>query len=303
MRQQLCGRRRSKRTVNEGYRNSTADVIAYLKRNGFSDETARWIAHETLVCVFREHGRRVSPTGLGDDLYLIAKKVLAGAAGCARTGEQAVPPTSPILDSPIESPENEIVAKVDGERARQILARAGRWIGCLVAFPGGAAMFVKRIVGKGYVAAGAGSAVAAVAVASLVVPGLLPDNDEEHATIDGQNRTPIVQSIRTATTSSQDGRRDGAPVSHRSIPTSTEPAQGALPPASRLELAADTGPGRKQSSEVEIATPVGPIRVASGSDADGPATASSACERLPAGCPSLQVNAEDAPTTDGTPTP
>lgn len=189
---------------------------------------------------------------------------------------------------------------MDRERARQILAR---WLGCLVAIPGLGAMFVKRIAGKGYVVAGTGGAVALAAMAPFFVPGLLPDHDDEHATIDGQNRTPIVQSIRAATTSSQDGRRDGSPVSHPSIPTSIEPAQDALPPASRFELAADTGPGRKQSSELEIATPVGPIRVASGSDADGPATASSACEGLPAGCPSMQVSAEDAPTTDGTPTP
>lgn len=65
MRQQPCRRRRSERTVDDGYRNSTAEVVAYLKHNGFSDETARLIAHETLICVWEEHGRRVSPIGLG----------------------------------------------------------------------------------------------------------------------------------------------------------------------------------------------------------------------------------------------
>lgn len=293
------------------YRSAEAKLVAYLKSKGYSDEDARRIAHETLRRVWEVHGPWVNPIALGDDLYLIAKMVAEHAAHDVRRvpmGEQLASPAALPPDPIIESPEEEVIAAVDAQRAWRILKPGGRWLGGLVAIFGLGALWMKRITEKGVVAAGTGSVVAAVA--GLTVYGLLPDDRPGRAPVDDQNKAPIVHAIETATTRSVDGQRPGSTVSHPSYPMSTEPVRNTVPVApentapiaSELELAADTGPGRKQASRAEIATPIGPVGVASGSDADGPATASSVCEDLRAGCPGVHVATDDAPTTDDTPT-
>lgn len=295
------------------YRSAKVKLVAYLKSKGYSDEDARWTAHETLLRVWEVHGPWVNPIALGDDLYLIAKMVAEHAAHDVRRvsmGEQLASPATLPPDSLIESPEDEVIAEVDAEHAWRILNHGRRRLGGLVAIFGLGALWMKRITEKGVVAAGTGGAVAA-AVAGLTVYGLLPDDGAGPTPVDDQAKAPIVHAIETATTRSVDGQRPGSTVSHPSYAKSSEPVQNTapvapehtVPVASELELAADTGPGRKQATRAEIATPIGPVGVASGSDADGPAAASSVCAELQPGCPGVHVATYDAPTTDDTPTP
>lgn len=314
MRQRRCRGGPSKAMRDGWYRSAEAKLVAYLKSKGYSDEDARWIAHETLLHVWEVHGSSIDPNKLDRDLvHLIAEMVAEHAAHDVRRvlmGEQLVSPAALPPDRIIESPEDEVIAAVDDEHAWRISKRDGRWLGALVAIFGLGAPWMKRITEKALIAAGTGTAVAA-AVAGLTVYGLLPDDGAGQAPVDEENKAPIVHAIETATKRSVDGQRPSSTVSHPSFPLSSQPVQNTdpvapehtVPAASELELAADTGPGRKQSSGAKIDTPVGPVGVESGSDADGPAAASSVCAELLAECPGVHVATDDAPTTDDTPTP
>lgn len=305
----------SQATRNKWYWESAYKLVTDLKRKGgYSDENARGIVIATLKRVWDEHGKWIDPATLGDGfLRTLARDMATRDVRQEPIEEQLVPPDVLARSLPVESHEDYVLARVDAERAQRIQNRDGRWRarGVVAILAGLAALsWVKRIAAKIPTVATAGVVTAAAAAVTSLIVVQVPDDGAVSADRVGRVKAPIVRVADTPHSSERGLSQAGAagqPL--RSLTADGQPhtassrsAEKNEPVASELDLAADTGPGRKQSSRAVVETPVGVVGVASVSDADGPAIGSSACVKLAGGCPGAYV-AEGALTTDGTPTP